>query len=97
MARFEDLTGRPCPAWYATPQLGIFIHRGIFAIPAWAPRGRSIADLMRDDFENAAALSPMRSSDEQRRALAERPPSACGAQRSMYCRFWRRTSAAASS
>jgi alpha-L-fucosidase len=58
MTSFAALAGRACPDWYAAPQLGIFIHWGIFAIPAWAPRGKSIADLMREDFENAAMLSP---------------------------------------
>jgi len=54
-AAFKD---RPCPGWYAKPQLGVFIHWGIFAIPAWAPRGRSIAELVLDDFDNASILAP---------------------------------------
>nr|WP_272886974.1 alpha-L-fucosidase [Phenylobacterium aquaticum] len=32
--------GRPCPDWYAEPQLGIFIHWGMWAIPAWARAAR---------------------------------------------------------
>jgi alpha-L-fucosidase len=50
--------GRPCPEWFASPQLGVFIHWGIFAVPAWAPRGRSIHDLMIEDYDNATALQP---------------------------------------
>ena len=42
MADFSALAGRACPDWYARPQLGIFIHWGVFAVPAWAPRGVSI-------------------------------------------------------
>lgn len=54
----DGFEGRPCPAWYARPQLGIFIHWGMWAIPAWAPRGTSITDLFRDDYDNAFALGP---------------------------------------
>lgn len=49
---------RPCPDWYARPQLGIFIHWGIFTIPAWAPRGRAIHELTGDDFDMSAVLTP---------------------------------------
>ncbi len=50
--------GRACPEWYAKPQLGIFIHWGIFAIPAYAPGGVSIADLFKTDYDDAMAISP---------------------------------------
>jgi alpha-L-fucosidase len=50
--------GRACPAWYAKPQLGIFIHWGIFAVPAYAPGGTSIAELFKTDYDNAMAVSP---------------------------------------
>lgn len=50
--------GRACPDWYAKPQLGIFIHWGIFAVPAYAPGGVSIADLFKTDYDNAMAISP---------------------------------------
>ncbi len=49
---------RPCPAWFAKPQLGIFIHWGIFTIPAWAPRGRAIHELTGDDFDMSAVMTP---------------------------------------
>lgn len=51
-------TGRACPDWYARPQLGVFIHWGMWAIPAWAPRGASITELFRDDYDNAFAVGP---------------------------------------
>jgi len=50
--------GRPCPDWYAEPQLGIFIHWGMWAIPAWAPRGASLTELVRTDYDRAFALGP---------------------------------------
>ena len=58
MPDFRSFQGRPCPDWYATPQLGIFIHWGIFAVPAWAPRGESITELSRNRYDEAFALSP---------------------------------------
>lgn len=58
MAAFSDFAGRPCPAWFAEPQLGIFIHWGMFAVPAFAPRGENISDLFVNDYENAFARAP---------------------------------------
>ena len=58
VADLAAFAGRPCPDWYARPQLGIFIHWGIFAVPAFAPGGVSIADLFRSDYDNAMAISP---------------------------------------
>lgn len=50
--------GRACPDWYAKPQLGIFIHWGMFAVPAYAPGGVSISELFKIDYDNAMAVSP---------------------------------------
>lgn len=51
--------GRPCPEWFARPQLGIFIHWGMFTIPAWAPRGRAIHELHGDDYYMSAVMTPI--------------------------------------
>lgn len=58
MVDFSDFMGRPCPDWFVRPQLGVFVHWGLYSVPAWAPRGQSIHDLMRDDYDNATALGP---------------------------------------
>ncbi|MBI1187050.1 MAG: hypothetical protein GC206_06920 [Alphaproteobacteria bacterium] len=58
MSGFERFAGRACPDWYARPQLGIFIHWGMWAIPAWAPRGESVTDLFRSDYDHAFARLP---------------------------------------
>jgi alpha-L-fucosidase len=59
MADFSALQGRPTPAWYARPQLGVFIHWGIFSVPAWAPReGGSITELTRTHYDEVFALAP---------------------------------------
>lgn len=55
LSAFAD---RPCPAWYARPQLGVFIHWGMFAVPAFAPRGASITELARDDYDNLFVRAP---------------------------------------
>lgn len=58
MADFSAFAGRRVPDWYAEPQLGIFIHWGMFAVPAYAPPGQSITSLFETDFDNAFLLGP---------------------------------------
>jgi alpha-L-fucosidase len=55
---FDAFKDRPCPEWYAKAGFGIFIHWGIFAIPAFAPRGQAIHDLMRDHYDDANKYLP---------------------------------------
>ncbi len=58
MADFSAFAGRPVPDWYAEPQLGIFVHWGLFAVPAYAPPGRSITSLFETDYDDAFVLGP---------------------------------------
>ena len=38
-ATWESLDRRPVPGWYADAKFGIFIHWGVYAVPAWgAPK-----------------------------------------------------------
>jgi len=53
-----ETDARDYPVWFAKPQFGIFIHWSLSSIPAFAPMGKSIHDLMFDDFDNATILSP---------------------------------------
>lgn len=55
---FSRFAGRTLPAWYAEPQFGVFIHWGIFSVPAFAPAGRSITELFETDFDQAFVLGP---------------------------------------
>jgi alpha-L-fucosidase len=55
---FDDFKDRPCPAWFAAAGFGIFIHWGIFSVPAFAPRGRAIHELMRDHYDDMNAYLP---------------------------------------
>lgn len=36
---WESLDARPVPAWFDEAKLGIFIHWGIYSVPAYAPKG----------------------------------------------------------
>ena len=33
---WQSLESRPVPAWYTNAKLGIFIHWGVYSVPAWA-------------------------------------------------------------
>lgn len=36
---WESIDSRPCPAWYDDAKFGIFIHWGVYSVPAWSPKG----------------------------------------------------------
>jgi alpha-L-fucosidase len=36
---WESLDTRSCPEWYLDAKFGIFIHWGVYSVPAWGPRG----------------------------------------------------------
>jgi alpha-L-fucosidase len=36
---WESLDKRPTPAWFEDAKYGIFIHWGVYSVPAWAARG----------------------------------------------------------
>ena len=36
---WESLDQRATPEWYRDAKLGIFIHWGLYSVPAWSPRG----------------------------------------------------------
>lgn len=37
---WKSLDSRPIPAWYDKAKFGIFIHWGVYSVPAWAPVGQ---------------------------------------------------------
>jgi alpha-L-fucosidase len=47
----ESLRGHPVPPWFANAKFGIFIHWGVFSIPAWAPTTGGMFD-QPDPFRN---------------------------------------------
>ena len=36
---WESIDSRPIPQWYQDAKFGIFIHWGIYSVPAWSPKG----------------------------------------------------------
>ena len=47
---YESISKHPIPDWYEHDKFGIFIHWGLFSVPAWAysEKGKSIVDLGED-------------------------------------------------
>src|ERR1700753_2511756 len=54
----ESLNSRPLPAWYDEAKFGIFIHWGMWAIPAFAGSKGSISDAFKTDYDRAVAMTP---------------------------------------
>ncbi len=43
-ANWESIDSRPVPAWFTNAKFGIFIHWGVFSVPAWGPTDASVYD-----------------------------------------------------
>lgn len=39
---WSSIDSRPVPAWFEDAKFGIFIHWGVFSVPAWAPTDASV-------------------------------------------------------
>lgn len=57
-ALLAALNARPLPAWYDDAKFGIFIHWGMWAIPAFAGSKGSISDAFKTDYDRAVAMTP---------------------------------------
>lgn len=44
---WDSLAQHPLPKWYDDAKLGIFVHWGLYSVPAWAPTGYSAMQEMR--------------------------------------------------
>ncbi|MGH6873099.1 MAG: alpha-L-fucosidase [Rhizomicrobium sp.] len=53
-----SLNAHKVPEWYEDAKFGIFVHWGLFAIPAFASRSGSISDAFRDHYDTAVARTP---------------------------------------
>jgi alpha-L-fucosidase len=53
-----SLNSHRVPEWYEDAKFGIFIHWGLFSIPAFAARVGSISDTFRERYDIAVALTP---------------------------------------
>lgn len=54
----ESLKAHRVPQWYDDAKFGIFIHWGLFSIPAFAARVGSISAAFREHYDLAIALTP---------------------------------------
>ena len=36
---WSSLDSRPTPQWFKDAKFGIFIHWGLYSVPAWGPKG----------------------------------------------------------
>jgi alpha-L-fucosidase len=41
-ANWKSIDSRPVPAWFEDAKFGIFIHWGLFSVPAWGPTDASV-------------------------------------------------------
>ncbi len=44
----DSLQAHPVPDWYHDAKLGIFIHWGLYSVPAWAPKSGQLWDIARE-------------------------------------------------
>ena len=50
---FESVSQHPVPDWFHNAKLGIFIHWGLYSVPAWAYVGMDLGELLGgEDFSN---------------------------------------------
>ncbi len=59
--RDDRIPGHRVPAWFEDAKLGIFVHWGMFAVPAWAPvlpPGQTMVDVLRQTPAQLGARLP---------------------------------------
>lgn len=54
----KSLRAHPVPPWFEDAKLGIFVHWSLSCVPAWAPRGGSLVDIVRADPHDFQKNSP---------------------------------------
>ena len=48
---WKSIDSRPLPAWFDEAKFGIFIHWGVYSVPAWGPKGK-YAEWYWNDMQN---------------------------------------------
>ena len=56
---WESLDQRPTPQWFADAKFGIFIHWGVYSVPAWGPKGQYAEWYWRRTFDDKQALQDL--------------------------------------
>ncbi len=78
----ESLNAHPVPQWYDDAKFGIFIHWGLFSIPAFASKSGSISDAFKNQYDIAVAQTPYcewywnstQGAGERQREISTPPP-----------------------
>jgi alpha-L-fucosidase len=47
LGTWKSVSAHPVPQWYEDAKLGVFLHWGLYSVPAWAPRSPDITALLR--------------------------------------------------
>jgi alpha-L-fucosidase len=47
VATWDSVSSHPTPRWYEDAKLGVFLHWGLYSVPAWAPQVPDISTLLR--------------------------------------------------
>jgi alpha-L-fucosidase len=53
-----SLAAHPVPAWWRDAKLGVMITWGLYSVPAFAPRGTDVVQLLADRPDDALSLTP---------------------------------------
>lgn len=54
----KSLNKHPIPSWYQEAKFGIFIHWGLYSIPAFSPRVGKISDAFKLHYDDAIVMTP---------------------------------------
>ena len=54
----ESLRSHPVPGWFEDAKLGIFIHWGLFSVPAFAPRLGHVSEAFTEHYPLSAVMTP---------------------------------------
>ena len=54
----ESLRSHPVPKWFEDAKLGIFIHWGLFSVPAFAPRLGHVSEAFTEHYPLGAVMTP---------------------------------------
>jgi alpha-L-fucosidase len=65
-ARWSSLDQRPMPGWFADAKFGVFIHWGVYSVPAWAVHGEYAEWYWKHVASTAPKDEPWRAFDRER-------------------------------
>jgi len=70
-ANWRSLDSRPAPQWFRDAKFGIFIHWGVYSVPAWGPRGTYAEWYWRRSHKSATELNDGKWAEFHRKTYGE--------------------------